>query len=146
MARILVDADACPVRGEVERAGERFGAAVCYFAGPATQLASGSARVVTAPGGRDGADFAVFLECGAGDVVVTDDTGLAAMVLSRGARALSSRGRRFRPETIGGELHGRHLAQKARRAGKRTRGPRPFTAADRSRFIAALADLLRDAT
>jgi len=143
--RILVDADACPVRREAEEVAARFGVAVRMFANPSSSPASGFAARVTVAEGRDAADFAIFLECREADVVVTDDIGLAAMVLSRGALALSSRGKRYLKETIGGELHGRHLAKKARRAGKRTRGPRPFTGADRFRFAEALAGAVSEA-
>jgi len=140
-----VDADACPVRGEAEEVAARFGVGVRMFANPSSIPGSGLASRVTVAEGRDGADFALFLECREGDVVVTDDIGLAAMVLSRGAAALSSRGKRYLKETIGGELHVRHVAKRARRAGKRTRGPRAFTEADRRRFAEALAGAVSEA-
>ena len=144
-ARILVDADACPVRAEVERAAARFNVAVLLFANSAQDIkAVPGTRVMDVSDSRDGADFALFAECRSGDVVVTDDIGLASMALSRGAEVLSSRGRRFHREEISGLLAGRHISQKARRAGKRTRGPRPLTTADRRRFTRALMGLFRD--
>src|SRR5262245_54184579 len=107
--RILVDADACPVRREVERAAERFGAEVLHFANPSHEIPSGTARTVRVSDRRDAADFAIATSCAEGDVVVTDDIGLAAMALGKGAVALTSRGRLFRQEEIGAMLNERHL-------------------------------------
>jgi len=93
--RILVDADACPVRREVERVAERFGVQMVYFANSTQTLEEGACKsVVRVADRRDAADFAMVSHCRPGDVVVTDDMGLAAMALAAGAGALSSRGRR----------------------------------------------------
>lgn len=135
--RILVDADACPVRSEVEALAGRHGARVLFFANP-TQDLGAARRVVRVSDRRDAADFAIATECRAGDIVVTDDVGLAALALGRGAAALSSRGRGFRRAEMAILLEARHRARQARRAGGRARGPRPATAADRKRFVAAL--------
>ena len=142
-SRVLVDADACPVRREVERVAARFNAQVVYFANSAQELAEGSRTcVVRVADRRDAADFAMVSHCRAGDVVVTDDMGLAAMALAAGADAVSSRGRRFATDAMPALLEQRHAARKARRAGQRTRGPRPLTAADRRRFTRTLAEIL----
>lgn len=146
-ARILVDADACPMRSEVERVAVRFSADVVLFANTSQRIEGGPrTRVLGVSDARDGADFAIFAECRPNDVVVTDDIGLASMALGRGAAVLSSRGKRFRREEIPGLLAGRHLSHKARRAGKRTRGPKPMTPEDRRRFMRELTELLRSVT
>jgi uncharacterized protein YaiI (UPF0178 family) len=80
-----------------------------------------------------------------GDVVVTQDIGLAAMVLGRGASALGPRGRIFHLATIDAELLVRHEEKKLRRAGGRHGGPRPFNDEDREHFIDSLERLLREA-
>ena len=154
--RVLVDADACPVRREVARAAERFGADAAYFANSSQEAReSKRARVVRVSDRPDAADFAIATRCRSGDIVVTDDIGLAALAASKGARALSSRGRIFRPEDIPLLLEERHRSRKARfapkdarallqrRAGGRTRGPAALTPADRRRFAETLAELLR---
>lgn len=141
--RILVDADACPVRREIGEVAARLGVEELYFTNSSQEFADPPrGRVIVVSDRRDATDFAIFSECRPGDVVVTDDLGLAAMVLARGARALSSRGRRFAPEEIPARLETRHAAKMARRAGKRIAGPRPFTPTDRDRFLAALENLL----
>ena len=144
-ARILVDADACPVRRELQRAAERWPTEVWHFANSTQDIPQGlSGSVIRVSDKRDAADFAIVAQCREGDVVVTDDVGLAAMVLAKGARALSSRGRRFRAEEIPSLLQERHRARKIRLAGGRTPGPRALTAPDRRRFACALAQLLRE--
>jgi len=143
-ARVLVDADACPVRHEIARAAERHGVEALFFAN-ASQEAPGSANAPTVrvADRADAADFAIATQCREGDVVVTDDIGLAALATGKGARAISSRGRLFRPEILPLLLEERHRSRKVRRAGGRTRRPRALTAEDRRRFAAALDELLR---
>ena len=142
-ARILVDGDACPVRAEIERCAAELRVPVRVFANASQQAETPGDRVVVGDG-SDAADFALFRESASDSVVVTDDIGLAAMVLSRGAAAISSRGRRFERGTIESQLHLRHLGRKARRAGRRTGGPPPFTEADRTRFVQALTDCVKE--
>ncbi|HEX9093412.1 MAG TPA: DUF188 domain-containing protein, partial [Coriobacteriia bacterium] len=89
-------------------------------------------------------DFAIVERLQPDDVVVTQDIGVAAMALGRGARAVSPRGRIFFLSTIDSELEVRHAEQRHRRAGGRTRGPSPFTDEDREHFIEQLERLLRE--
>jgi hypothetical protein len=141
--RVLVDADACPVRREIARAAERHGVAALFFANSSQEAAeSSSLRTVRVADRPDAADFAIATQCRAGDIVVSDDIGLAALVTGKGARAISSRGRLFRPDVLPLLLEERHRARKARRAGGRTRGPRALTVLDRARFTCELEQLL----
>jgi len=141
--RILVDGDACPVRREVERVAERFYIDVLWFANSAQDVAESTrVRAVQVGDRRDAADFAIVSACREGDIVVTDDLGLAAMALAAKAEALSSRGRRFKPEAMPALLEQRHAARKTRRAGGRTSGPRTLSSADRTRFRRALEEAL----
>jgi hypothetical protein len=141
--RVLVDADACPVRREIARAAERHGVAALFFANSSQEAVKPSSlRTVRVADRPDAADFAIATQCRKGDIVVSDDIGLAALVTSKGARAISSRGRLFRPDALPLLLEERHLSRKARRAGGRTRGPRALTVSDRARFTGALEQLL----
>lgn len=149
MTRLFIDADACPVTSEAIRVARAHGAAV-MLVGNTTQDFS---RYVGRPGieavqvsqGRDAADFAIVERLEAGDVVVTQDIGVAAMALGRGARAISPRGRIFHSVAIDAELAVRHAEQRHRRAGGRTGGPRPFTGEDREHFVESLERVLREA-
>lgn len=93
--------------------------------------------------GADSADFAIVERLQAGDVVVTQDIGLASMVLGRDAAAIGVRGRVYDKATIDMQLFIRHEEKKVRRAGGRTRGPAAFTSEDRARFKRNLTELLR---
>ena len=78
-------------------------------------------------------------------MVVTQDIGLASMVLGRGAAAIGVRGHIYNKATIDMQLFIRHEEKKVRRAGGRTQGPTAFTDDDRERFQRNLAQLLREA-
>lgn len=92
--------------------------------------------------GADSADFAIVERLDSGDTVVTQDIGLASMVLGRGAQAIGVRGRIYDHVTIDMQLFIRHEEKKVRRAGGRTKGPDPFTDEDRARFVHNLERLL----
>ena len=147
MTTLFIDADACPVTREAIGIARTRRVPV-VLVGNATQNLGKHVRdgveAVQVSAGRDAADFAIVERLAEGDVVVTQDIGLAAMVLGRGARALSPRGRLYRRETIDLELEVRHAEQKERRAGGRTRGPSPFDDDDRERFADALKRLLEE--
>jgi hypothetical protein len=97
---------------------------------------------VTVSSGRDAADFAIVERLAAGDIVVTQDIGVAAMALGRAAHAISPRGRVFDVATIDIEMEVRHAEAKHRRSGGRTSGPRAFTDEDREHFVERLEHLV----
>ncbi len=79
------------------------------------------------------------------DIVVTQDIGLADIVLGRGAHAIGVRGRIYNPLTIDSMMFIRHEEKKVRRQGGRTKGPAPFTNEDRKRFERNLRQLVHEA-
>ncbi len=99
MSTLFVDADACPVTREAITIARAHGMSVVLVANTNQSFARYEGRsgveTVTVGTGRDSADFAIIERLGAEDVVVTQDIGLAAMVLGRGAGAISPRGRIF---------------------------------------------------
>jgi hypothetical protein len=142
---VLVDADACPVRREIARAAERHGVEAVFIANSSQEAPQSSGlRTVRVADRPDAADFEIAMQCRGGDIVVTDDIGLAALVTGKGARAISSRGRLFRPADLPLLLEERHRSRKVRRAGGRTRGPRALKVLDRARFTCAFELLLKD--
>ena len=94
--------------------------------------------------GADAADFANVQELEPGDIVVTQDIGLAAMALGRHARAIGVRGRVYTLTTIDLDMHIRHEEKKVRRQGGRTKGPAAFEDDDRERFAANLQRLVEE--
>lgn len=146
MATLHIDADACPVVREAIRLARAAGFRVVVVGNTAQNLARFAERagveVVTVGIGPDAADFEITRTVEPGDVVVTQDIGLAAMVLGRGVPAISPRGRIFSSVTIDAEMAVRHAEARHRRAGGRTGGPRPFTDEDREHFEDSLSRVL----
>lgn len=140
--QILVDADACPVKGIVVREARRRGIAVTMFCDTAHRLDDGYSTVITVDKGQDSVDFALMNHLKRGDVVVTQDYGLAAMALGKGATALNQNGLIFDNGNIEQLLQERYTGQKIRRAGGRTKGPPKRTPEDDLKFEQALATLL----
>ena len=149
MTTLFIDADACPVTREAISAARALGVPVVLVANGTQNLERHTKRsgveAVLVSSGADAADFAVIERLQPGDVVVTQDIGLAAMVLGRGAAAVSPRGHVFHLATIDAELLVRHEEKKLRRAGGRHGGPRPFTDEDREHFSEVIERMLREA-
>jgi uncharacterized protein len=136
---IYVDADACPVKNEVYRVAERHGVKTfvvsnSFIGVPRTQLIE---RVIVGSG-PDAADDWIAERAARGDIVVTNDVPLASRCIKAGAQVLGSSGRAFTENSIGAALATRNLLDDLRSAGEVTSGPKPFSAADRSRFLDAL--------
>ncbi len=149
MTTVYIDADACPVTREAIGVARSQGLQVVLVANATQNLErytrrSGVSGLVVS-GGRDAADFAIVEGLAPDDVVVTQDIGLAAMVLGRGARAIGVRGRIYHLATIDAELEVRHEQAKLRRVGGRHKGPAAFTDEDREHFIEQLERVVRDA-
>ena len=140
--KILIDADACPrsVLQNCIRLGQKYDIPVWTVASFNHDIESDQHIVV----GDDPqeADLKIMNLTEEGDVVVTGDWGLAAMVLGKGAKCLSSMGRQFRPEQIGFLLEEREVKAKIRRGGGRTKGPKKRTSEDDQRFESCLERIL----
>lgn len=144
---IFVDADACPAVGLIVEAGRKHGVPVTLLCDTNHVLSSDYASVRTVGAGADAVDFALVNLCRAGDVVVTQDYGLAAMALAKGARVLHPMGKRYSQDNIQGLLMDRHLGSRARRGVHKHygKGPRKRTPQDDARLRAALEELLEEA-
>lgn len=145
MTTVFIDADACPVTREAISVARAHGASVMLVANVNQNLSRHvrpGVEAVEVSSGRDAADFAIIERLSPGDIVVTQDIGVAAMALGRGAGAVSPRGRIFYKSTIDMEMEVRHAEQRHRRGGGRTGGPRPFTDDDREHFVESLERLL----
>jgi len=84
--------------------------------------------------GRDSVDLYILNEIRKGDILITQDIGLASLVLPKGVYALSPRGTDYKEETINTMLDFRFLSAKERRSGSYSKGPKPFTDEDRQHF------------
>ena len=147
MPRILVDADACPVKEEVYRVARRLGVPVVVVANSRMQvpLAAAIELKVVASGQLDDVDDWIAERAGPDDIVVSADIRLAARCLAAGAQVLGPDGRRFTDEGIGSSLAARELMASLRELGTISGGPKPFAPQDRSRFLHALDEAVRKA-
>ncbi len=140
---IFVDADACPVVDETITTAKEFSLPVTLITDTAHIMNREGATTITVEKGSDSADFRLVNLVKKGDVVITQDYGLAAMALAKGAHILNQNGSRYTNENIDGLLMSRHIGKKIRRAGGRTKGPSKRTKEQDERFVQALTALLK---
>jgi uncharacterized protein YaiI (UPF0178 family) len=140
--RILVDADACPVKEIIVRLAKQRSIPVIMLIDTSHQLDDGYSEIITVEKQADSVDFALMGLLTANDVVVTQDFGLAAMVLGKGARVVNQNGLVYTDGNIDKLLMERHIGQKVRRSGGRTKGPAKRTKEDNERFEAVFTKLL----
>jgi uncharacterized protein YaiI (UPF0178 family) len=136
---INVDADACPVKGEVYRVAERYDLNVTLVAGSWMRRPDNPRIALEVVGGGiDVADDWIVEHVEAGDIVITADIPLTARCLARGATVIGYAGPPFTAANIGDALATRGLLAELRDLGEMTGGPPPFTKRDRSSFLQRL--------
>ena len=137
--RILVDADACPVKDEIYRVAQRYGVPVRIVANAFIRVPPDPlVERVLVGSGFDAADNWIAGEANPASVVITSDILLADRCVKAGATVLAPNGRIFDAGSIGQAVAGRALMEHLRATGDVTGGPAPFAKADRSRFLSAL--------
>lgn len=147
MTTLFVDADACPVKAEAERVATRHRIAMKLVSNgglrPSPNL---FVENIIVPEGPDVADMWIADRAKTGDVVITSDIPLAAKVVANGAQVLKPNGEALTAANVGNALATRDLMTDLRAADPfRQGGGRPFSKADRSRFLDALERCLRKA-
>ena len=142
---IYVDADACPVKAEVERVGTRHKVQMFVVSnGGIRPSLNPLVETVVVPDGPDVADMWIADRAGLGDIVITGDIPLAARCIEGGAQVLKHNGEPLTQANIGNVLATRDLMADMRAADPfRQGGGKPFGKADRSRFLDALERALR---
>ncbi|PWL19641.1 YaiI/YqxD family protein [Falsochrobactrum shanghaiense] len=138
--RILVDADACPVKAEIYRVAERHGLPVILAANSFMAIPRDAERVerVIVSDGLDAADDWIAENSHPGAIVITADIPLASRAIEKGASVIAPNGRVHTQASIGNTLATRNLMDSLRSAGEVTGGPAPFSPRDRSTFLSAL--------
>jgi uncharacterized protein YaiI (UPF0178 family) len=120
--KILVDADACPVKNIIEDVAKEYSIPVYMFVDTSHILTSDYSKIIVVSKAPDAVDFALFNDTKKGDIIVTQDYGVAAMALGKRAYAIHHNGREYLDESIDQMLMERHIAKKARMAGGRIKG------------------------
>jgi uncharacterized protein YaiI (UPF0178 family) len=143
--RILVDADGCPVVDIAIDEAVKNGLECILICDTAHIFERSGAETVTVSKGADSADFKLVNMIRRGDIAVTQDYGLAAMCLARGAKALHQNGLIYTDGNIDSLLLSRHTARRIRAAGGRLKGPRRRTRQQDDDFRTALRQMIKDA-
>lgn len=133
--RIFVDADACPVKDSIVEVAHSYNVPVYMVCSLShfSQFGEGVESIIV-DNVSQAADMAIANKTKQGDVVITQDYGLAAMVLGKGCLALHHNGFRYTNENIDDLLFKRHLHSKIRRGGGKHKGPKAFSQEDKNRF------------
>lgn len=134
--KILVDADACPVVKIIERIAREMKIPLILFCDTSHIMNSGYAKIITVSKGNDAVDFALIRDAKKGDIVVTQDYGVAAMALGKGVYPIHQSGKWFTNENIDQMLMERHISKQIRKRSKKNhiKGPKKRTSEDDIRF------------
>jgi uncharacterized protein YaiI (UPF0178 family) len=148
VSAIYVDADACPVKAEVEKVGTRHGLRMFIVSNGGLRPSQNPLiETVIVPDGPDVADQWIADRAGKGDIVVTGDIPLAAKCVEAGAQVIKHSGEALTAQNIGQVLATRDLMADLRAADPfRQGGGKGFTKADRSRFLDGLERAVRAAS
>lgn len=143
--KILVDADACPVIDIIEHVAKKAKIKVILLCDTNHILQSHYSEVKVIGAGVDAVDFALVNLCKKGDIVVTQDYGVAAMALGKGALGIHQNGKWYTNDNIDRMLMERHIHKKERRANKKShiKGPAKRTSADDKRFEESFIKLVK---
>lgn len=135
--KIIVDADACPVKNEFIEVAKRYNLHVLLVMSIAhysfNDLPEHVERIYVEKG-ADRADFKIIQLASAKDIVITQDYGLASLLLPKGCRVFHHQGYEYTKQRMDYLLERRHFSALRRQAGQRTKGPKAFTGEDRKKF------------
>ncbi len=133
--KIFVDADACPVKEIIVDAAKERGLELIFVVSFAGYFDRGwNAQKIVVDTSPQAVDLAIINRVAAGDLVVTQDYGLASLVIGKGGLAISPHGKIFHDGNMDGLLWQRHIHHEARKAGARVKGPKKRSQEDNARF------------
>lgn len=141
--RIIVDGDGCAGKDVIEKIAKEFNISLKLFCSYNHSITLKYGEVKYIDPSFQSVDMEVFNQCKSGDIVVTQDFGVAAMVLSKGAYSISPKGYVFNNSSMDRLLFERHIGSKVRRGGGRTKGPKKRTSEDDERLYNNLKILIQ---
>ena len=146
MVKIYVDADACPVKNEVERIAKRHNLETYLVCdGGIRPPLNPLIQLVGVNQGADAADDWIADHIGQADICVTNDIPLAGRCLKKGAFAIKPNGKTYTNDNIGMALATREIMEGIRDSGEMTSGPPTFSKADRSKFLDRMEMIVQEA-
>lgn len=122
--RILIDADGCPVVNETIKVAHKFNLESIIFCDTSHNFDEKNIKVIVVSKGIDAVDFAILNNIEKGDIVITQDYGLASLVLSRNSYAINQSGMVYTNENIDELLYSRYISKKMRNSGAKIKGPK----------------------
>ena len=143
--KIYIDADACPVVDAIINEGNKFNIPVVLvksFSHYSHANDPEHVEIIYVDKGADMADFRIMKLTKKGDIVITQDYGLAALCLGKGCLVLHHKGFTYTENNIDQLLHSRYTSAMARKSGHKTKGPKAFKAEDRDKFITLLREVI----
>ena len=140
--KILIDADGCPVVDITIKIGKDYNIPITIMCDTSHIINKTGVETIVLSKGSDSVDFALVNKVNKGDIIVTQDYGLAAMVLSKGGYPINQNGMIYTDENIDQLLFTRHISKKIRNSGQRTKGPRKRTKEDDIKFKNSLIYLI----
>lgn len=143
--RIIIDADACPkgVKNACLELGKEYGYEVIMVIDHAHEL-SGDYTIIQVPKGADSVDFKIVAITKEGDIIITQDYGLASIVLAKAKAILNPNGFAYTQFNIDTLMFQRHTNAKNRKAGKKTKGPKKRSNEDDIKFRELLKKTLKN--
>lgn len=143
--RVFIDADACPVVSIVENISKKYNIPVTLLCDINHVLTSEYSEVIVVGAGADAVDYKLISICHKGDIVVSQDYGVAAMALGKGVFAIHQSGKWYTNDNIDQMLMERHLNKKARRSSHKNhiKGPKKRTEKDDERFAQSFEKMIR---
>ena len=142
MTNILVDADGCPVVDQTIKFATQYQLPVTLFCDTAHNMQRDGAETIMVSKGMDAVDFVLVNRVKPGDIVITQDYGLAAMVLAKRGHVMDQNGREYTNDNIDQLLHSRHIAKKIRLAGGRMKGPKKRSKENNENFERGFKELI----
>ncbi|HAC3082695.1 TPA_asm: DUF188 domain-containing protein [Listeria innocua] len=135
MPKILVDADACPVKAEIKQVAEQFQLDVIFVASfNHYSVNTNGENWIFVDTGKESADMRMMNLANKGDIIVTQDIGLASILLAKGTYVFSNRGELYREEEMSLMLDIRYRHAKERQQGKYSKDPKAMSDQDRVLF------------
>ena len=142
--KIIVDADACPVKDIIVRIGKSFNKEVIMVIDTSHILQSDYAKIITVDKGADSADIYLINLAVRGDIIVTQDYGVAAMALGKGCKCINQNGMVYDNTNIDSLLLSRHIGKKIRRSGGRINSVPKRTKEDDVNFEKVFTELVKN--
>ena len=140
--KIIVDADACPVKNIIKQTAIKYNIPVIMVCDTSHIINDDYCKVITVDKFADSADIYLINLAEKGDLVITQDYGVAALAIGKKAYAISNNGMEYNDDNMDKLLFERFLGKKSRRAGMKTKGPAKRTEEDNSNFLVGLCKIL----